>query len=416
MSDPLISVVVPSYNRRASLDLVLAALAQQSLPPEQYEVIVVLDGSSDGSAEFLAGWQAARMPRLRWHWQTNAGQALARNQGARLARSPLLLFLDDDIVAEPDLLAVHLASHAGGQPLAVLGDCRMVRERRESYYHLLAWAWWEDTYHRRALPGRQAGYRDFCAGNVSLRREDFLRVGGFDPDFRGYGGEDFELGYRLLRGGVRFVPNRLAQARHYHRTGVDGSLRVTRQEGAADVLLGRKHLALRSGLRLMRVTNDRYGWLIRLAMRAPAAGDALMRGLRAQLPLYERAQMRRRWLKTFNNMRGYAYWRGVRDALGSWDALRRYQAEALPLPEAELRLDGGLPAALPQLWVEGPSRLSLSMGGQPFDTLRLDSHIEGPLRPFLAEALIEQFQPRLAAALGLDTLPEPQNSPSNLTA
>jgi glycosyltransferase involved in cell wall biosynthesis len=394
----LLSVVIPSFNRRASLDLVLRALAAQSLPREQFEIIVVLDGSTDGSAELLRAWQAGPLPNLRWRWQPNAGQAQARNQGALLARAPVLVFVDDDIAAAPDLLAVHAARHAAGQRIAVLGDSRLVREQRESYYHLLVWAWWEDTYHRRALPGRQPGYRDFCAGNVSLRRDDFLAAGGFDPAFRGYGGEDFELGWRLLRAGVALHADRRAQALHYHRTTVRGNLRATRQEGRADVLLGRKHPELRAGLRLMKVTNDRYGLLIRLAMMAPRLGDALMLAERAALPLYERAQMRRRWLKAFNNLRGYAYWRGVRDALGSWPALRRYQAGALPLPEAHIELDaGGLPAELPPLWVDGPSRVALFVQGQPLGTLELEEPIQDPLRPFLAETIAKWLARRQPA-------------------
>src|SRR3712207_2402031 len=107
MTSPRCTVIVPSHQRRQMLPLVLAGLAGQTLPAEAFEVIVVLDGSTDGSAELLAEWQrSGRLANLRWHWQPNQGQAVARNTGARLAQAPVLLFLDDDIVPARDLLAV----------------------------------------------------------------------------------------------------------------------------------------------------------------------------------------------------------------------------------------------------------------------------------------------------------------------
>jgi GT2 family glycosyltransferase len=400
MSDLRCSVIVPSYNRRATLEMVLEGLAHQTLPVDQFEVIVVLDGSTDDSIEMLTEWQrSGRLPHLRSHLQPNSGQATARNTGAQLAASPVLLFLDDDVVPDPDLVATHVRHHARGQPLAVLGDCLVVRERQDSLYHLGVWSWWEDTYHERAKAGRQPGLRDFCAGNVSLRRDDWLAVGGFDPAFRGYGGEDFELGYRLLRSGVRFVSDRAARARHYHRTTVAGVLRATRQEGLGDVLLGRMHPELRSGLRLMTIPNDRYGLLVRTAILAPALGDLLMTLLGAALPLWERLRMRRRWQAYFNHMRGYAYWRGVRDALGSWRALRAYQAEALAQPHIELDITDGLPAHLPPLWIDGPSTIRIVFCGQEIGTLRIENAITQPVRQHLAEAIVTQLGDRLAQVL-----------------
>lgn len=403
MSNLACSVIIPSYNRRATLEMVLEGLARQTLPHDAFEVIVVLDGATDDSAAMLADWQrAGRLEQLRWHSQPNSGQALARNAGVKLAAAPVVVFLDDDVVPEPELLAVHVAHHRTGARQAVLGDCLVVRERRDSLYHLGVWAWWEDTYQRRALPGRQPGYRDFCAGNVSLRRDDFLAVGGFDPAFRGYGGEDFELGYRLLRSGVALVADRSARARHYHRTTVRGVLRATRQEGQGDVLLGRKHPELRAGLRLMSIPRDRYGLLVRTAVQTPAIGDRIVALLTVVLPIFERMQMRRRWLAYFNHVRGYAYWRGVRDALGSWAVLLAYRRGALPLPHQQLDISDGLPANLPPLWVDGPSTLDITYRGRQLGTLRLPGAIEEPLRPYLARQLIEQLGPQLRTIMAED--------------
>ncbi len=394
------SVVIPSYNRRATLELVLEGLGHQTLPQDQFEVIVVLDGATDDSSLMLGAWQSeGRIRHLRWHLQPNSGQATARNTGVQLAAADVVVFLDDDVVPEPDLLATHLRHHAAGTPIAVLGDCLVVRERRESLYHLGVWAWWEDMYHRRALPGRQPGLRDFCAGNVSLRREDFLRVGGFDPDFRGYGGEDYELGYRLLRAGIQFIAERRARARHYHRTTVAGVLRATRQEGRGDVVLGRKHTELRSGLRLMKIPGGRYGLLVRMALWLPFLADPMVAFLVWLLPVFERLQMRRKWNVLFGHARGYAYWRGVRDALESWEALRSYQAEATPIPTFHIDISCGLPHVLPELWVEGPSNIIVWCRGEQIGTLHIENSIEEPVRRYIADQLIAQLGPKIEIML-----------------
>jgi len=392
MSALACSVIIPSYNRRATLEMVLRGLEQQTLPSDSFEVIVVLDGSTDDSAAMLERRQASgRLTYLRWHWQPNSGQAAARNTGVSLAQARVVLFLDNDIVPEPDLLAAHLRWHTQNTSLAVLGDCRIVHEPPASLCHLGMWAWWEDLYHRRGLPGRQPGYRDFCAGNVSLRREDFLRVGGFDADFRGYGGEDYELGYRLLRAGVRLVADRRAQAHHYHRATVAGVLRMARPEAHGDVRLGRKHPELRAGLSLMLIPTGRYGLLVRLAWHAPALGDPCMALLQRALSIFERTKMRRRWLEYFGHLRGYAYWRGVRDMFSSWNDLLTYQTGASPLPRQRLDITGGLPAELPPLWVDGPSTLEVTYQDRHLGELSLPGSLGVPLRPYLARQIAEQL-------------------------
>src|SRR6266498_3674186 len=176
MTVPLCSVVIPSHNRRASLDMVLRALASQSTPPSSFEVAVVLDGGRDGSDELLRTWERIGPLRLKWAWQERAGQATARNKGVEMTSAPVILFLDDDVVPEPDLLRKHLRNHVRGERVAVLGDCPVVRGESPSLHALGVWAWWQDTYHRRGLPGHQTTYRDFCTGNASVRREDFVDV------------------------------------------------------------------------------------------------------------------------------------------------------------------------------------------------------------------------------------------------
>src|SRR5512133_1561145 len=101
-----LSVVIPTHNKRPVLAETLGALKAQTLPADQFEVLVVDDGSTDGTAALL---DAYRPPySFRWLAQTNLGAAAARNAGAAVAAGDILLFLDADIVAAPDLAAAHL--------------------------------------------------------------------------------------------------------------------------------------------------------------------------------------------------------------------------------------------------------------------------------------------------------------------
>lgn len=415
MSDPRCTIVIPSHDRPAALARLLATLETQTVSAVDFDVVVVLDGPSDDSVRLLRSWgDAGRLPDLTWHQQRQSGQAVARNTGASLARAPVLLFLDDDVVPEPELVSAHLRHHRRSEPVVVLGDAPLARPDASSLYLTGAWAWWEDFLHRRALPGRQPGMRDFCAGNVSLRHADFVRVGGFDSAFRGYGGEDYELGYRLLRAGVRFVTEPRAVAQHHHRSGVADVLRATRQEAHGDVLIGRKHPELRAGLRLVQPLDDRAHAGAHVAMRAPVLADLLAALLQLSLPPLERLRLRWCWLRVFNALRASAYWRGVRDALGSWAGLMAYRAEALPPPHHTLDVSAGLPVALPSLWVEGPSDLAITARGAVLGTLRLRHVIDEPLHALLARQLIVELRPRLDALVhSAEGSPEPTTaSPS----
>lgn len=397
MTDLQCSVVIPSYNRKETLALVLEGLEKQTVSPDTFEVIVVLDGSSDGSSELLLVWQReARLQNLEWVLQVNQGQAAARNNGADKARAPLLVFLDDDVVPEPDLLEAHLSRHKEGIPIAVLGDARVVRERRDSLYHMGFWVWWEDKYWRRSLPHRKSGSRDFCSGNVSMRKTDFQKVGGFDPAFRLYGGEDYELGYRLLKAGVNLVVERKARAAHYHRTSVEGVMKATRMESAGDYLMGEKHPELASGLRLGRLPTGSFLWVVRLALGAPLVGDLLFWSVHKALPLFEKAKMRMKWQYLFNLARGYAYWRGVSDVFGSWKAMRSYQSGTKQPPEISLDILQGMPEKLDEVWVEGPSRINISYAGRLIGTLEIENEIEEPLHERLTEELLVKLRLPLA--------------------
>ena len=114
-----ISVVIPTYQRRTSIQRALDALGRQTLPATEFEVIVPIDGSDDGTKEMLDGFQAPF--RLTAIWQPNQGRAAARNAGTRLANGELIVFLDDDMEPVPGFLQAHLDAHPAGSRRAVVG-------------------------------------------------------------------------------------------------------------------------------------------------------------------------------------------------------------------------------------------------------------------------------------------------------
>jgi len=114
-----ISVVVPTYNRAAVLEQCLQSLGVQHYPRDRYEIIVVDDGSTDSTSVLM---DSIRLPvGLRFVRQANQGSGAARNAGARYATGDILLFIDDDVVATPNLLSAHAEMHRQHGPSVVIG-------------------------------------------------------------------------------------------------------------------------------------------------------------------------------------------------------------------------------------------------------------------------------------------------------
>src|SRR5436190_9767150 len=123
-----ISVVIATYNRRRILSRTLPTVLTQTVAPEDYEVIVVVDGSTDGTAEFLRDQRDH--PCLRVVEQPNLGQAAAINAGLIAAGGDIILFLDDDILCPPDLLGKHLHAHRDAEVSLVYGPVLLAPESR----------------------------------------------------------------------------------------------------------------------------------------------------------------------------------------------------------------------------------------------------------------------------------------------
>ncbi|MBS2936459.1 glycosyltransferase family 2 protein [Nocardioides sp. J2M5] len=196
MSSPLVSVVVPSRGGADRLPVLLRALrAQRGV---DWEAVVVLDGDVDGSADVVAS-VAGDLPVRVVTFPENRGRSAALNAGFDAARGTVLVRCDDDLVPAPDYLATHAAAHADAA-VGVVGLYRNVYPET-TYARVYGRAWdrrfREEAY---AVPADQA-WR-YWAGNVSVGRVDWERVGPYDEGFRAYGWEDVDWGYRLQQSGV----------------------------------------------------------------------------------------------------------------------------------------------------------------------------------------------------------------------
>ena len=164
---------------------------------EDLEVVVVLDGSTDGSREAIEA-EAWAMP-VRVVWQANAGLARARNVGLAEAAGRLVWFLDDDLIPAAGLLARHRRGHDAEAPCVLEGRCR-IPDSVEAPPALLRW--WDAFYADLDAATPITDFDRFTAANTSGPSDLFADVGGFDEDFVGYGLEDYELAVRLLDAGT----------------------------------------------------------------------------------------------------------------------------------------------------------------------------------------------------------------------
>ena len=211
------SLVIPTFNRAGILSKCLAALENQ-VSGIAFEVVVVDDGSTDDTAGVLDRWSGRRFA-LKALRQPNSKPAAARNLGLRHCRGQYVVFLGDDIIAEPNFLAEHARAHADfAREAAVLGYTFWSRELRVTrFMRYLGEQGWQFGYALIQDP-TDLPFNFFYTSNISLPFTLIERVGTFDESFGTAGWEDTEYGYRLKQMGGKILFQKTARAEHLHST------------------------------------------------------------------------------------------------------------------------------------------------------------------------------------------------------
>ena len=312
MSRPALSVVIPTYTRRDLLSRTLPVLLRRAGEEGPAEVVVVVDGSADGTLEMLAGLD--RDPRLQVISQENRGLAAARNRGAAAAAAATVLFLDDDMLLGEGALAMHRAAHAPEGERVVFGSLGLAPECRRSFLKEGVEIWGEQVRARLSAPGYRFRFDDCHFGHASMSRSLLISCGGFDESFVRFGNEDYDLGWRLLQAGaeMRFLPG--AMARQIYDKDMPRWLRDCQCVGEADQALAAKHPLLKTELRLSARPAHPLRRLARrcgLAWADPTA--PLWALLESSLSLLEKSGAHGGWLGKAQSLAGERrYWRGVR--------------------------------------------------------------------------------------------------------
>ncbi|MGB0563736.1 MAG: glycosyltransferase family 2 protein [Spirulinaceae cyanobacterium] len=235
-----LSIVIPTYNRRPILEKCLRALEQQTWDTNHYEVVVVDDGSTDGTVAWLAE-SADQFPHVVLYEQDHQGPAAARNLGVTKAQGDTIVFIDSDLVVTD----VFLESH--GNALRSGGDClgqSAKRNRVFTYGRVINTANFENpTSEPYKVTDFSAAY--FATGNVAIAKHWLLEAGLFDTEFQLYGWEDLELGVRLKKLGLKLIKCPEAVGYHWHPAfnleQIPGLIDREIQRGRMGVLFYQKH-------------------------------------------------------------------------------------------------------------------------------------------------------------------------------
>lgn len=231
-----LSVLIPTFNRRALLERVLRAYDRQDLPAGRFEIVVVDDGSSDETSAFLRDWKPERYS-MAFTSQKNGGPARARNAAIRMSSAPLVLFTGDDIVPAPSFVRRHLEAHARRpeQELVVLGlsvwppDLRLTATMRH-----IDGVGAEQFSYQYLKPGEEYDFRHFYTSNISVKRALLdCEPTYFSTEFQKAAFEDIELAYRLSLHGMRILYDARPLGNHYHH--YDARSFFRRQTGCGEM-------------------------------------------------------------------------------------------------------------------------------------------------------------------------------------
>jgi glycosyltransferase involved in cell wall biosynthesis len=308
-TQPKLSVIVASHNRRELLRRCLKSLCRQTEDPAGFEVIVADDGSDDSSAEMAEAFEAPF--RLRVLRLPKSGHAAAQNAAIERAEAPVCLLLDDDVVASPELVAAHIAGHRDAPATIGVGALTQGPLAANDWYaHAFARGWGE---HYAELSARDARWTDCYGANLSVPRETLLEIGGVSTDLPA--AKDFDLALRLRRAGCVPVYLPRAHGTHDDQKRRDRMLADARRQGAMHVELATRFPEAASTLLDWRAGAGPHELALRRAAIATRFPPSLLAWMGRFVPGDGRKMI---WL---HFVRRLAFWIGIRRSTSrrGWD-------------------------------------------------------------------------------------------------
>jgi len=337
-----VSFVVSTYRRPDVLESTLEALVSVDYDVSSYEVIVVDDGSGDSTPAVTASF-AGRGPDVRYVAQPNSGVATARNTGATNARGELLIFLDDDIVVQPDHIRAHLAARKAYGDCLVNGHWEFspailvaLEETPFGRYRIEFEEQVKDGNEKVPLGDGRLRPHEVTAANLSISAALFRRLGGFDQAFPYAGAEDAEFGHRAREAGCMFVYDPAIQLEHNdQRVTLEQLCRRYQRGAVTSVYLVARHPAAHSSDELLLenapITEcDPWRWRVKKALKHVYASPVGLFLVRRIVAVLERRAPDSPLLRRLYSMTIGAYiFRGVHEGLRAVPEAREIVLDAM---------------------------------------------------------------------------------------
>ena len=228
-SRPFVSVVIPTYNRKEMLKECVGSLFTQTYPTDQYEIIVVDDGSTDETKNMFDRY-LQKEPRLSYFYQENQGPSAARILGTRNSKGEIICFIDDDCVADRDwiknLVDCYVDDNVGGVGGKIMSFTPKTIIERYCYV--------TDLFNQELFTKLF-----LMTGNASYKKNVLTKVRSFDRYIK-YG-EDVDLGIKVILAGYSLRYNSKAVVYHKHKETLKGLLRQKYRHGKGYACVHKKY-------------------------------------------------------------------------------------------------------------------------------------------------------------------------------